>query len=275
MTKLALTGTTGNLGKLIVRQLLCRIPAHKLAVIVRRPEAAEEWRLQGVDVRYGDYDHPEGLEASFQGISKLLLISSPHPDDDTRLRQHKDAIASAKKAGVQHLIYTGIVCPERGRLPLHRLHLLTEQAIQDSGLPYTILRNAYYMDIVKLLGVREAAAGGELWSPPGQWTFNTAAREDLALAAVTVMTEDGHRNRTYELTASQVWKLDDLAHALTEVTGRRVVYRTNPDMNSPIYKMLALADMKFVSPELAKLINRPLRTVQDEVRAMFDPASRP
>ncbi|MBD3922057.1 NmrA family NAD(P)-binding protein [Paenibacillus sp. PR3] len=271
---IVITGATGNLGRLVMQQLLYRVPASKIAVSVRNPGAAKSWGEQQMEVRYGDYDVPESLESSFRGASKLLLISSPHADDDVRLRQHMAAVDAAKRAGVSHIVYTSIVRPELGKLPLHRLHLETERAIASAGIPYTILRNAYYSDIVKLLGVREAVDCGELRSPPGQWTFNTAAREDLAAAAVTVLTEKGHENRTYELTAERAWGLSELAKVLSEVTGRRVVYRTDPAMTSIVYRTLPLADMKFVSPDLVWLAGKPLRSLTDEVRELFSPINK-
>ncbi|MBM7569497.1 NAD(P)H-binding protein [Paenibacillus sacheonensis] len=273
--KIVLTGATGHLGGLVLRQLLYRVPASTLAVSIRNPESAPEWERQGIEARYGDYDVPDSLDAAFQGATNLLFVSSPHPDDAVRLRQHAAVVEAAKRSGVRRLVYTSIVRPERGRLPLHALHLQTERLIRESNIPYTILRNAYYMDIVKFLGVREAAASGELWSPPGDWTFNAAAREDLAAAAAEVLTEESHAGQTYELTASRVWNPDDLARAIAESAGRRVVHRTNPDMAHPIYRMLALADMRYTSKDLERLVGRPLRTMQDEVRAMFDPNVRP
>lgn len=271
---IVITGATGNLGRHVLQQLLYRIPASNIAVSVRNPEAAKNWSEQKIEVRYGDYDVPESLETSFRRASKLLLISSLHADDDVRLRQHMAAIDAAKRAGVSHIVYTSIARPEQGKLPLHRLHLETERVIISAGIPYTILRNAYYSDIVKMLGVREAVDCGELRSPPGHWSFNTAAREDLAMAAVTVLTEKGHENRTYELTAERTWGLDDLARALSETTGRRVVHRTDPAMTSFVYRMLPLADMKFVSSDLARLAGRPLRSITDEVREMFHPLNK-
>lgn len=271
---IVITGATGNLGRLVMRQLLYRIPASSVAVSVRNPEAANCWSEQNVEVRYGDYDVPESLETSFRGASKLLLISSPHADDDVRLRQHTAAVDAAKRAGVRHIVYTSIVRPEQGKLPLHRLHYETERAIANADIPYTILRNAYYSDIVKLLGVREAVDCGELRSPPGAWTFNTAAREDLAAAAVTVLTEKGHENRTYELTAERAWGLSELAKVLSETTGRQVVHRTDPAMRSFIYDTLPLADMTFVSPDLAWLTGGPLRSITDEVRELFNLANK-
>ncbi|MFC5402589.1 NmrA family NAD(P)-binding protein [Cohnella soli] len=268
--KIALTGATGNLGKGVLRNLVLRHAPGDVIACVRNPDAAPEtWREWGVTCRKCDYDDPMSMATAFRDVSKLLLISSPHPDDDVRYRHHVAAIEAAKEAGVECLVYTSIARAERGRLPLHRLHLDTEQALRESGLSYVILRNAYYMDIVKFLGVREAATSGELWSPPGDWAFNTVARDDLALATATVLTEEGHEGRTYELVASKLWTLRDLAAALTAATGRQVRYRTNADMKSPLFDMLAMADMKFTSTDLERLTGGALRTVADEVRDLF------
>ncbi|WP_410771446.1 SDR family oxidoreductase [Fontibacillus sp. BL9] len=267
--KIIVTGATGHLGQHILRKLLQAVPGQHIVASLRRPEAGKKWSALGVEVRYGDYDEPASLEASFYGASKLLLVSSPHQNDEVRLEQHIHAVEAAQKAGVKHLLYTSITRPEQGKLPLHQLHLQTEQAIKASRIPYTLLRNAYYMDILKFLGVREAAESGELRIPPGEWAFNTTAREDLAAAAVTLLTEEGHENRTYELTAPETWNMEDLARSLAEVTGRPVACRTDPGLSNPVFQMLTLADMTYVSPDLARLANSPLRSIKDELQAMF------
>ncbi|MFB9273772.1 SDR family oxidoreductase [Cohnella cellulosilytica] len=267
--KIALTGSTGKLGGMILKRLLLRCRAQDLIVSVRRPEAAEDWRASGISVRYGDYDAPESLEPSFRGADKLMMVSSPSTDETVRLRQHLSVIEAARQAGVGHIVYTSIFAPEKGKLPVHELHRNTEQAIRESGIPYTFLRNAYYTDIVHFLGIREAAASGILLSPPGHWSFNTASREDLASAAAAVLTEEGHEGRTYELTPPRTWNLAELARALTEATGRKVVHRKDPDYHNGIYRMLPYSDMNVVSDDLSRLVGRPLRSVADEVRELF------
>ncbi|MBB6670437.1 NmrA family NAD(P)-binding protein [Cohnella nanjingensis] len=271
---IAMTGATGNLGQLIAKALIRAGHAPRTIASVRRPEKADSLSMAGIQVRHGDYDAPDTLAASFRDASKLLLVSSPERDDDVRLRQHRAAIRAAAHAGVRHIVYTSVAYPEKGKLPLHRLHLATEQAIRESGLSYTILRNAGYLDIVRFLGVREAALSGILLSPPGDWTFNNAAREDLALAAAAVLTEEGHEGRTYELTAARAWRLDDLARAIAKVTGRRVAHRADPDMHGDIYRLLPLSESRLVSPDLARLAGGPLWTMQDEVRRMFGETAR-
>ncbi|WP_217592595.1 NAD(P)H-binding protein [Cohnella sp. GbtcB17] len=261
--KIILTGATGHLGSLVLEELLRRVPALSLAIVTRRPEEADKLRDRGVEVRYGDYDEPASLPAAFKGADGLLFISSPLRDEEARLKQHQAAVEAAKTAKVGRIVYTSVAYPERGKLPLHATHLATERLIRESGIDYTILRNAYYMDIVEMLGWREALAGGVLLSPPGDWTLNTAAREDLAAAAATVLTESGHEGRVYELTASRPWRLDDLARALSERSGRPVVHRVDSEMKGMVYSLLPLSETAAVSQDLRQLVGAPLRGLKD------------
>jgi NAD(P)H dehydrogenase (quinone) len=272
--RIVMTGATGNLGRLVAKELLNRRQVEQLILSVRKPEKVEEDKFKGAVVRYGDYDAPESLLEAFRGASRLLLISSSHPDDAVRLRQHLAAIQAAVEVGIEHIVYTSFAYSEDGGLPLHSIHLQTEQAIRVSKLTYTILRNATYMDVLRFLGLPEAVSSGILTSPPGRWTFNAAAREDLASAAAVVLTESGHENSTYELTASSTWGLKDVARALTQVSGRPVVHRSDPAMNSPLYRLLPLSNTKRVSPDLANLLGRPLLSVKDEVRKILESTVR-
>lgn len=261
--KIVMTGATGHLGSLVLEALLRRVPADRIAITARHPAKVEKWRSRGVEVRYGDYDVPASLEEAFAGADALLFISSPLRDEEARLRQHRAAVHAAVAAKVGRIVYTSIAYAERGRLPLHGTHLATERLIRESGLGYTILRNAYYMDIIDMLGWRAALSGGVLLSPPGDWLFNTAAREDLAAAAAAVLTERGHEGRVYELTAARPWRLGDLARALSERSGRPVAHHADPAMKSDAYALLPLSEMAAVSPDLERLAGAPLRGLND------------
>jgi len=266
---IAMTGATGLLGRLVARELLqVNRGGGRTILSVRDPnaETLEPFARAGAEIRRGDYDDPESLRTAFQGASKLLLISSSHADDEVRYNQHKAAIDAAKEAGVRHLVYTSFAYAEKGRLPLHRMHLRTEKAIQVSGMAYTVLRNASYTDVLRFLGLREALASGVLLSPPGTWTFNAASRSDLAEAAAVALTEEGHENRIYELTAARAWTLADLAKALAKVSGRPVERRSDPAQAQPIYRLFPLSENRKVSSDLENLLGRPPRSLEEEVR---------
>lgn len=166
--KTMITGATGQLGRLIIDNLLQKMPQEQIVAGARHPDKAIELQRQGIEIRYADYDVPEGLEAAFHDISQLLLISSSHTDDGIRLAQHKRVIEAAVKAGVSHILYTGFAFPQqRINIASGNVHTLTERVILDSGLEYTFLRNALYIDFVNVLGLKEASRRGELITHPG------------------------------------------------------------------------------------------------------------
>src|SRR3984893_18676098 len=106
--KMLVTGATGKLGTKVVETLLKSVPASQLAVSVRNPEKAEGLQARGVEVRQGDFDRPETLDTAFAGIDRLLIISADG-DNETRIRQHTNAVAAAERAGVTFIAYTSIV----------------------------------------------------------------------------------------------------------------------------------------------------------------------
>ncbi|MEK3715011.1 SDR family oxidoreductase [Paenibacillus sp. FSL R7-0333] len=268
MTTILITGANGQLGSLILENLRSRIPVGQIIAGVRSVEQASLIREQGIEVRKVDYDLPETLNEAFRGISRLLLISSSHTDDDVRLSQHKRVIDAAKRSGVRHILYTGFAFSGRrtDQSKPDNVHTLTEQAIIESGLEYTFLRNALYIDFVGVLGLKEALSSGELVTAPGEWKFNSASRRDLALAAAAaVFGEGGAGNRIYELTAPQTWDFGDLAEVLTEVAGKPVVHRQDDGVQHWIYAFMSKLDTASTSGDLERLMGRPVTPLRDSI----------
>ncbi|WP_316245523.1 NAD(P)H-binding protein [Gorillibacterium timonense] len=164
---ITITGANGKLGSLIIQHLLNRIPAERIVACVRHVESGTAYAELGVEVRHCDYDQPDSLEQAFAGASQLLLISSPHPDDTIRMRQHAHAIEAAKKAKVGHLLYTSFAFADKGQVSLTHLHTATEHAIRTTGIAYTFLRSGLYVDFVDALDLNAAIAHGSLTVPPG------------------------------------------------------------------------------------------------------------
>jgi uncharacterized protein YbjT (DUF2867 family) len=97
---------TGEFGRLVVDQLLNRVPASAVAVAVRHMHKAADLADRGVQVRYADYDEPDSLRDSFDGADRLLFISAPSSDSGERMRQHHNVVDAARTSGVGHLLYT-------------------------------------------------------------------------------------------------------------------------------------------------------------------------
>ncbi|SFF07615.1 NAD(P)H dehydrogenase (quinone) [Paenibacillus algorifonticola] len=263
---IVITGASGKLGTLILNQLLHKVPANRLIACVRTRETARPLEELGITVRYCDYDHPDSLESAFTGASKLLFISSSHHDDTIRMRQHAHVIEAAKKSKVEHLLYTSFAFPEKGSIPLTHLHVATEHAIRATGIPYTFLRNALYVDFISTLDLNAAIEKGELRVPPGDWLFNSIPRQDIALAAAAVLAEPGHLNKTYELTASDPWTFSDLTAALSDLAGRPISLQQDATIQNWIYGFLSKIDPSSTSNDLEQLMGRPPTSLKESIK---------
>jgi NAD(P)H dehydrogenase (quinone) len=221
---IVIAAATGEFGRLVVDQLLNRVPASDVAVAVRDVPKAADLADRGVQVRYGDYDEPDSLRDSFNGADQLLFISAPSSDSGERMRQHHNVVDAALTSGVGHLVYTsalGADVSEEGGLADHHA---TERAIRNSGLPYTIVRHPIYSEWFINSGLRRSIDAGELTSTSAGRGMNTALRADLAEAAAIVLIGQDQLGGSYDFTG-RPWTFDELAQVLSDISGRTIIYR--------------------------------------------------
>lgn len=221
----AITGATGQLGRLVVARLAGRLAADSIVALVRNPGRAAGL---GVAARAADYDRPETLGPALAGIDTLLLISGS--EVGKRAVQHRNVIQAAKRAGVKWIVYTSLLHADRSPLDLAAEHLATERELQASGIPFTLLRNGWYTE--NYTGsVGGAVAGGALLGSAGGGRISSATRADFAEAAAVVLAEGPakHAGRTYELAGDTSWTLDDLAAEISRRTGKTIPYRNVPE----------------------------------------------
>lgn len=227
MNKIYILGATGNLGGLAIGHLLdMGIPADRLVAVVRDTDKAEGLRQRGIEIRKGDYDDPNFSPQVFQGADRLLFVSSPAMDGIRRIKQHAAVVQAARDAGVRHIVYTGLAFPAAHGTPLRYVHQATELALEASGVPFTVLRNAFYMEyfIVKT-ELDRAVGSGRLLSATNGQKVNFVSRNDLALAAAVVLAGEGHEGKIYELTYPHAYSYADIAAVLSRVSGRPIVHR--------------------------------------------------
>lgn len=132
--KIAVTGATGQLGRLVIESLKTKVAADSIVALVRNPEKAADL---GVEARAFDYNAPDS--AVLAGVDKLLLISGNELGQ--RARQHANVIAAVKAAGLKEVIYTSLLHADTSSLSLAPEHFATEKALKESGVVYTILRH--------------------------------------------------------------------------------------------------------------------------------------
>ncbi|SEU36026.1 SDR family oxidoreductase [Stigmatella erecta] len=217
------TGATGHLGLAVIRQLLTRLPADRIAALVRDRNKASALEPQGVALRVGDYDSPAALREAMRGVETVLLVSGTN--EERALQQHQNVVDAAKAAGVRTVAYTGRSLKDRARLvnPLMQRHFETEDYIRASGLDAILFRNALYMDTIPVFAGEKAFDTG-IRLPAGEGRVAFALRSEQGEAIANVLAEKGSGHRTYRLTGPQAWSFGDVAATLSELSGKPVRY---------------------------------------------------
>ncbi|MGJ1321278.1 SDR family oxidoreductase [Sphingobacterium faecium] len=276
--KIGITGATGHLGRLVVKQLKEKVAADHIVALVRNIQKAAEL---GVESRIFDYDKPETLSGSLQGIDHLLLISGN--EIGQRKTQHENVIRAAQEAGVKWIVYTSLLHADTSSLSLAEEHLLTEKALQSSGIPYTILRNGWYTENYTA-SVPAAITNGVLIGSAGEGQISSAARADYAEAAAVVLTSSNEQGKVYELVGDEAYTLADLAAEISKQTGKTIPYQNLSEaeytaalIGAGLPEGLAAAfasfdvgaskgDLYDNNKQLSSLIGRPTTTLAAAVR---------
>jgi NAD(P)H dehydrogenase (quinone) len=218
MSKIVITGASGQYGRLATDKLVAMGRASDLILITRSPDKLAGRTAQGCDVRFGDFDQPDSLAAAVRGAGKMLLISGTRVG--ARVVQHKAAIAAAAAAGVGHIAYTSFVNIDETNPAIVTVdHRETERLIEASGMAWTMLRDAHYADAMIL-----NAAPGFIAS--GTWLTSTNGareamvwREDCVDSAVAVLTTPGHESKVYRITGPNRENFAEVAAMLNDILG--------------------------------------------------------
>jgi NAD(P)H dehydrogenase (quinone) len=225
---IVITGANGQLGQLVISELLKTVPATGIVAAVRDPAKAASIAALGVQMRKADYNDTLSLDNAFKGAQKVLLISSS--EIGQRVQQHKNVIDAASRAGVGLLAYTSLLHADSSPLALAAEHRATEEAVRASGLSYTLLRNGWYFEnYTASLGA--AVAHGAVQGSAGQGRISGAARADYAAAAAAVLTGGAAPEAVYELAGDHGFTLTELAAEVSRASGKAVVYKDMPEQD--------------------------------------------
>lgn len=221
----AITGASGQLGRLVIYQLLKTVPASQLIAIVRKPSSVADLAAQGVQVRQADYNDSAAMRVALQGVQRLLLISSS--EIGQREAQHRNVIQAAKAAGVQLIAYTSLLHADRSPLALAQEHVATEQILRDSGIAHAILRNGWYTE--NYLGSLPVVLQyGAVLGASGEGRISSASRADYAAAAAAVLQDANAGGKVLELAGDTSYSLGELAAEIAAQSGKPVQFQNMP-----------------------------------------------
>lgn len=275
MSTIAVTGATGQLGRLAIAALKSR-GANPVALVRDTAKAAD----LGVEARA--FDYTAANPAALKGVDTLVLISSN--DFNDRVGQHRQVIAAAKSAGVGRIVYTSILKGDASPMILAQDHIATEAALKASGIPTTLLRNGWYTEnYTGALGA--AIQHGAIIGAAGEGRVSSAARKDYAEAIAVTAIDAAHAGQTYELAGDDSHSGADLAAAVAKASGKAVAYVSMPQgdyaaallgfgLPEGFANVLADSDAQAAkgalhdeSRTLSRLIGRPTTPIAETVAA--------
>lgn len=274
---ITVTGATGELGRLVIDGLLAQVPADQITAVVRDPGKATGLAARGVTIRRADYDEPDTLRSALAGTDRLLMISTNNPARS--LEQHTAVVQAAQRADVGLLVFTSVLAAAPPRL--------AEPVIQASGLPFTLLRNAQYLEHY-FPQIKQALASGVLVGSAGDGRTAPATHADLAAAAVAVLTGQGHENKVYTLTGDTAWRLSELAAEVSAASGKQISYRNvssgehlelliaagvpraYADVFVATYAAVAAGAFATATTDLRDLIGHPTTTLAESVATVVN-----
>ena len=212
------TGAGGKTGRVLIETLskgesVCAFVHSQLSVPVVTSLGAEK-------VIVGDLLDESALEFALEGARAVYHICPNMSPDEFQIG--KQVIRQAIKTGVEHFVYHSVLHPQTEKMAHHWGKLRVEELILESGLSFTILQPAPYMQNL-LTGWKKTLEDGLLRVPYSVYSkFSFVDLADLAEAAKIILTEAGHRNATYELAGTAPFSHAEVGEIMKSVLNRPI-----------------------------------------------------
>jgi NAD(P)H dehydrogenase (quinone) len=256
--KFIISGASGQLGELTIRELLARgVPAGNLILVSRTPDKLAAYARLGASTRFGDVDHPESLPAAYAGGTRMLMISLGFgPGAGPRPPRHKLAFDAAAQAGVKRIVYTSFVGADKGGSMLADDHWRSETFLRASGAHWIALRNGMYGDM-QLRIAEQMARTGKAWAPAEETKTAPVLREDCAAVAAGALLGDASlEDQGYDVTGPELVDTRDVARIVGEIIGKpiQVEVAGKADRAGPLGRLIAPA---ITTDAVARIAGRP------------------
>jgi NAD(P)H dehydrogenase (quinone) len=245
--------------------------------MTRSPQGAP--KLAEVETVRGDFSEPATLKDAFVGVSTALVVSASGEPRE-RAKQHRNAFQAAAQAGVGHVVYLSLqgAAPD-SKYPFSRDHYLSEQYLFATGLPSTVLRNAFYVDMF----LDKFDAQGVVRGPAKQGRGAFVSREDVARTAAAVMRKPP--GGIFDVTGPEALSVADIARRLSTLVGRQLRYEDEPaetarerlrrleplawriDLSVGWFEAIAAGELKRTNDTILRFTGTAPLTLEDYFRA--------
>ncbi|WP_070372901.1 NAD(P)H-binding protein [Mammaliicoccus sciuri] len=275
--KYLITSATGDLANIATKELVEIVGVDNVSVTVRSLDKAQSLVDLGVEIRQADYFNLESLIKAFEGIDKVLFISSGNLE--RRQEQHENVVKALKESNVSFVAYTSAPNATESESIIAPDHKLTETLISESGIKHAFLRNNWYLENEFLL-LEAAKKGEDFKHSAGNGKVGWALKKDYAIAAARIISELAPKQEIYKLggtpiTYEELGKILDLNINLINVNekeNKKILEESNLpsdliDFTLAIQKDIKENHLNLYSNDLEKVLNQkqtPLQEILDK-----------
>jgi len=219
--KILVTGSTGNIGIYVVKELIEKGANVKAAVTDFNSVKAP---INMLDCEFIEFDFlkPETFEAALLEVERIFLMRPPQLAKPKR--DMLPFLKAAKAKGIKHIVFVSLLGVEKNPIVPHRK---IEDMIRTLEIPYTFLRPSFFMQNLSTTHQEDIKLRNELYMPVGKAKTSFIDTRDIGLIAANCLVENTHFNKAYTLTGSEAVDYYQVADILTEVLNRKITY-TNP-----------------------------------------------
>lgn len=291
MSKILVTGATGQLGTAVINNLLKHTAASNISALVRNEAKAGDLKAKGVNIVLGNYDDFNSLVAAFEGIDKVYMVSGD--DIVARVKQQESLVKAAEAAGVKVLVYTSFQRKnETDSSPIAAVakgHLNTEKLLKESGLLYTILQHNLYADIIPMFAGKQVLETKTIFLPAGDGKTSFALRTDFAEAGANVLLDETgkYERKVLALSGAEAISFTEIAQIISSVTGTEISYHAPTvaeftaaltaagvpaeviGIVSAFSAAIAEGEVDAVSTDLAEILGRKPVTVAEYLKTVY------
>ncbi|MFV8751644.1 NAD(P)H-binding protein [Nannocystaceae bacterium ST9] len=282
MTKILVTGATGDIGKRTIAAL--QGSGHEVAAGVRSPAQAGALAALGAQPVAFDFGDPASMRAALAGVDRLFVIT---PFVEFARPPVEAALSAAREAGVGFVVRMSAYGADlSSAMAIGRDHAAAEQAVIESGLRWSVLRPSFFQDNPLRYQGGAIAATGAFYGAAEQGASSSVSPDDVAAVAAAILREpDSHVGKTYTLTGPEALTEPQVAALLSEASGREVRYVSMPSeqllasmigQQAPAWQAQALVDLESVkrngwaagvSPDVERILGRRGQTLVEYLAA--------
>ena len=273
MSKILITGATGNVASSVVRRLGAQ--RADVRALVRDPDRAHHIAGDGVEMAVGDFARPESVRAALDGVDAVFLACGNVPDQ----AEHECAVIDeAARSGVRRIVKLSARGAAIGAPAAYwHWHGLVERHLEESGVPAVVLQPGFLMTNL-LAAADQVRHQGMLFAPAAAARIAMVEPADVAAVAAVALTTDGHDGRSYVLTGPEAITYDQVARDLSAATGRQVGYVDIPP-EAAVPALVEAGLPPFAAQQIVTVFDALRRgeqsTTTDDVRSLTGRAARP